>query len=104
MRISDWSSDVCSSDLDEHAAAAIFGRVFEQVSDQFVEVLPLDARDERLVACRIETHVGIEGGDRARDAFDAVPDIGARLRGAAAADGAGAGEIARKSTRLNSRH
>src|SRR3546814_1823548 len=118
MRISDWSSDVCSSDLaaidfgdvaddgkaeagaglvaveadaavedavavcggdadavvldldlggrpvardgDEHAAAAIFGRVFEQVSDQFVEVLPLDARDERLVTCRTETHRSVD--------------------------------------------
>src|SRR3546814_4748193 len=69
MRISDWSSDVCSSDLDqdfgdrpvardgdEHAAAAIFGRVFEQISDQFVQVLALDPRDQRLVARRVEAH------------------------------------------------
>src|SRR3546814_17812469 len=33
MRISDWSSDVCSSDLLSHAAAVLGPTVFERVPD-----------------------------------------------------------------------
>ena len=70
-----------------------FAAFFEQIADQFVQILALDPRDQLLVARRIEPHFGIQQRHRARDTVDAFADIGARLRRAAASDRAGAGEM-----------
>src|SRR3546814_4619554 len=36
MRISDWSSDVCTSDLDDQVAALVRHRVQDRVADRYV--------------------------------------------------------------------
>src|SRR3546814_8344550 len=97
MRISDWSSDVCSSDLD-HAGGAEDGAhhaAAEVVADQQ----------------RVERHGAAvggaeDGGDQIEIAEVAREDVGAgaeRLCGQAD-DQRGLDAEDRKSTRLNSSH
>src|SRR3546814_7413175 len=100
MRISDWSSDVCSSDLDGDLAAA--PRLLRQRDDlhrrgeRFVRTLPLVA-DAEAVARHADSTQFVDPPGRER-ALGAAPiedeaDIGHVL---ARGD--------RKSTRLNSSH
>src|SRR3546814_1289092 len=86
MRISDWSSDVCSSDLDDEVGSDLGGQVDHQLGEahhldvvQVAErlldhLLALLQREERLALLRVA-----HGGDH-----DVIED--------------------RKSTRLNSSH
>ncbi len=80
-------------DGDEDAAAAIFRCIFEQIADQFVEILAFDTRDQRLVARCVEPRFRVKQGHRARHAVDALAHIRARLRGAAAPDGTRTREV-----------
>src|SRR3546814_5283615 len=88
MRISDWSSDVCSSDLHDHVLIAGFGRVGQTVGRVLtVRGIPWIALDRspRLVAEHRRQGRSVFYGDAARaDVLHAAGD--------------------RKSTRLNSSH
>src|SRR3546814_12799607 len=44
MRISDWSSDVCSSDLLEEVLRACFGSIGRDVQEEIVEAIRRSAR------------------------------------------------------------
>ena len=44
---------------DEHAPAAIFRRIFEEIADQLVQILSFDANDQCLVPVRVETRVRV---------------------------------------------
>src|SRR3546814_19206779 len=76
MRISDWSSDVCSSDLKPHHASRLFGRAIHLYVDLHSSSLRLSAarrgciasamyaQDEAVIATPIGA-VRITGNDRA---------------------------------------
>src|SRR3546814_9449600 len=104
MRISDWSSDVCSSDLLEAVAAACFGVAARQVC-----VVPGTEIGLRLVGALI--------GGEARYVAPGYRTHGEMISGAMATDPDGIGRHGgsivlanpnnpedRKSTRLNSSH
>ena len=80
-------------DRHEHAAAAIFGGILDQVAEHFVEVLALDADFDGLVAGKVDGDLAVKRVDRALDRLGAFPHDDARLDRGAAADGAGAGEV-----------
>ena len=66
-------------DRHKHSATAIFGGIFDEVSEQFIEILTLDADLGIMVACNIDRHAFVESRDRAFDRLEAVPDAGASL-------------------------
>src|SRR3546814_16938467 len=69
MRISDWSSDVCSSDLDDLARAG------ELCALDHVEADAAEAEDDHIVA-----HLHLGGvNDSSHAGRDAAADIAARL-------------------------
>src|SRR3546814_10593967 len=92
MRISDWSSDVCSSDLEEDTL--ILGKVrkdFQNVLDQEEALhLPLGVQPQDLLRVRLDHHLVQATVKRGIDA-DPVPVPIRRVQD-------------RKSTRLNSSH
>src|SRR3546814_7967966 len=101
MRISDWSSDVCSSDLEELAVDAL---ILDAVSDRparrvrrielAVGIARAEAQSRRPLA-RIDDAIGAARAvARGRDRLEHVVEAAADLRTA--------GD--RKSTRLNSSH
>src|SRR3546814_13649692 len=57
MRISDWSSDVCSSDL------VVAGKILAQIAAEFVGEEIISAEDE--IAAQTRQRHGIGAGDRA---------------------------------------
>ena len=77
----------------EHAAAAIFGGIFDQIAEHFVQILALDPHRRLLVAGEIDGDVRIEPRDRPLDRLQRRPDRRAGMGGGAAADRAGAGEM-----------
>src|SRR3546814_9629477 len=98
MRISDWSSDVCSSDLPLRQVRALRGRGAEReagVVDQYVDVA--ERCGDRIQRGLHRVGVAdVEGGrvhDVGAEAFDQLLQ---------AVDAAAGGD--RKSTRLNSSH
>src|SRR3546814_2930698 len=100
MRISDWSSDVCSSDLlllvDQDIRILKLDRHLFRVGDEIrrqIAAIELHAFDD--IKLEFET-LGLFDGD---DAF--LADLLHRLGDLLADDGVA---IDRKSTRLNSRH
>src|SRR3546814_4444968 len=103
MRISDWSSDVCSSDLNDAAVAHVLPRPLRKSGTLDVLAFELnggDAGGVRLPGGR-HHHLGalvrLDGAD--------IAEMDQRLHGdilAAAADHLG--DQDRKSTRLNSSH
>src|SRR3546814_9980443 len=107
MRISDWSSDVCSSDLAEADRAFAAGRIFgarhfgwgavDIVLEDVVEH-PHHVLDKALVAVPFVPGFEIEAGEAA--------DCGAIIAEMVAPRGQRylAAQIDRKSTRLNSSH
>src|SRR3546814_9900704 len=98
MRISDWSSDVCSSDLHRRAAAQVhdLAQVVEAMGMVGMLVRPDDRIDLAHAGIeKLEPHVGA-GVDQQPEAAERNED-----RGAAAQV---AGIVDRKSTRLNSSH
>src|SRR3546814_6338391 len=113
MRISDWSSDVCSSDLRAEVAA-------ERISFRRDRALEPDlARGDNQQLAKSIRCRGDRGGVNAacivlRDMMEAVDAENARDRGIASGDDrgqfarrqfvAGIGRLDRKSTRLNSSH
>ena len=60
-------------DRHEHAAAAIFGGILDEVAEHFVEVLALDADLDGLVAGEVDGDLVVERVDRALDRLGAVP-------------------------------
>src|SRR3546814_9691638 len=77
MRISDWSSDVCSSDLVQHAAALQAGRQFlvhEQDGDADLDLGILRHAQEvgvdRAILDRVESDVLGQGADGLAADFD----------------------------------
>src|SRR3546814_15975968 len=56
MRISDWSSDVCSSDLAEfdHIGTAAYQRMHRLDRDVGIQVAGREVRDQRLAALRAQ--------------------------------------------------
>src|SRR3546814_5244234 len=112
MRISDWSSDVCSSDLPEPEQVQV-QRAERQVQDVAVDALGGACRRYRLAVDPREAHRahrGEGGGAPVRAVHDTV-DHAADLDLAVAPDDADRDEAAgdlvaldRKSTRLNSSH
>src|SRR3546814_8512226 len=112
MRISDWSSDVCSSDLADHAGRAHdnFARLAAEVArDLFHDLL------DRLAPAIAGEGVAVARVDDQRAALAALDLLAAKLdlgratdvaREHARDDRAGCeldiGEVDRKSTRLNS--
>src|SRR3546814_3568077 len=113
MRISDWSSDVCSSDLDRHLPTALF-RSDDGVGEDGHYTLTHEPHDvvENVGVVRIDKVVGMycRGEELARHVFPGVDAMdtgdGERLGGV---DGGDACMCVRrvqdrKSTRLNSSH
>src|SRR3546814_5377309 len=103
MRISDWSSDVCSSDLAQPEAHALVGGLREGPERELRQVL----------AARQVVHVHHLDRARAQDARAVEFAAPAQHLAKAQVVGAGPGEAAaagleawidRKSTRLNSSH
>src|SRR3546814_7070441 len=109
MRISDWSSDVCSSDLDDHRLVAQFRAV--ALLDTGVEGIAIDVGERQAVEVRVPEHAQTAAGRAARrgcgagwlrkslEAVAAEPrhDSGGRRQGLRQL-------LDRKSTRLNSSH
>src|SRR3546814_320125 len=92
MRISDWSSDVCSSDLDRAAMTQVRAKVrAERVVD--VEVAGLVAPGDE-VAVEVVDGPGCAGGEVLRVA-DREPAVGDRERGA----GSGHRQLPSRNTR-----
>src|SRR3546814_8315871 len=97
MRISDWSSDVCSSDLDTGDGVELVEGVVEaQLGDGGA-----GDRREQGAPQRIAQRVAEAGLQRAdREALTVVLGLADRLDGGALDDE----HVDRKSTRLNSSH
>src|SRR3546814_9786667 len=73
MRISDWSSDVCSSDLEDLAD----GRKRKRLAAQFDAARDLVARDQRAAVVLDRGEVGFALGHRNDDGMNALaPAIG----------------------------
>src|SRR3546814_8980111 len=82
MRISDWSSDVCSSDLESmHETERVFGQLYIDTGSEDVQT-ELDALNENLDAAGIEVveQIGyaLDPGSLAEQAATAI----ARLKSA----------------------
>src|SRR3546814_19395506 len=79
MRISDWSSDVCSSDLDLHLPTAFF-RSDDGVGEDGHYTLTHEPHDvvENVGVVRIDKVVGMycRGEELARHVFPGVDEIG----------------------------
>src|SRR3546814_4420013 len=97
MRISDWSSDVCSSDLMPLFRPGSAGEIFVPQEEEFAD----DPEDEEIVAqirelidTRVRPAVANDGGDIIYRGFD-KGTVYLRMQGACSD---------RKSTRLNSSH
>src|SRR3546814_6981863 len=101
MRISDWSSDVCSSDLyvDGTARYLIVGRVYD-----------MESRQDLTAAKLLEMNPDMLLGGAAKAGLEEesetpVPQMAAAgPAGRAAQPPAAAQKVDRKSTRLNSSH
>src|SRR3546814_9185104 len=105
MRISDWSSDVCSSDLDGLAALRVGKRLGIPVIYEiraFWEDAAVGNGTGREGSLRYRLTKALE--THAVKSADAVAVICEGLRGDLVARGIDAGKIDRKSTRLNSSH
>src|SRR5690606_11064043 len=63
----------------EHAAAAIFGGIFDEVAEHLVEILPFDPGHRLLVAGEVDGDILIKPADRALDRFQRRPDRRPRL-------------------------
>src|SRR3546814_14496347 len=79
MRISDWSSDVCSSDLFEDAAGYV-ERLLVAVFEYHPHLTRLEAGDQRRVARRDTQLTHLAGGDHHRhhtvkDFFPGADDV-----------------------------
>src|SRR3546814_9005653 len=98
MRISDWSSDVCSSDL--HAVAAMLGK---RARDDRVAVGPVaDQRDDARLVEGLLHRLALDRARFVRLARQAP--VGGEIDENGLSGRAGLGERDRKSTRLNSSH
>ena len=72
-------------DRHEHAPAAIFCGIFDEVAEHFIQVLPFHA-DLSIVAARdVDRHILVEPVDRSLNGLQAFPDRGPRLHGRAPA-------------------
>ena len=80
-------------DRHEHAAAAIFCGILDQVSDHLVEVLSFDSDLRLFVAGDVDRDVLVEPVDGALDRVDAFPHRRPGMGGGAAADRPGAGQV-----------
>src|SRR3546814_829905 len=70
MRISDWSSDVCSSDLDVgdgHGAEIEIGAVGHAQRSRTVVIVDVATIDAVGSECLLSVHKWLEGGDTRRD-------------------------------------
>src|SRR3546814_2202709 len=77
MRISDWSSDVCSSDLAKAATAVVARR--SNHAEQRVDPQPLEARADIIVAKREEGDAQPQFGlERRRHEIGFDPAVGVR--------------------------
>src|SRR3546814_3146581 len=100
MRISDWSSDVCSSDLEQHR---------DLLADTHVNAIGLRDEEHRESAIHHRA-VEIEAVAQRQDKGDDAPvdalllELLHRLRIGGFRAGGRKGEEDRKSTRLNSSH
>src|SRR3546814_2413107 len=112
MRISDWSSDVCSSDLGEHDLA-VLGHLFSgDVAHREIHVVAEDVRHDHGGGARAVAVDGlhIAAERRVQETMDlalgVVEATGARPAIGAAENSARTVSVAkdRKSTRLNSSH
>src|SRR3546814_5232598 len=98
MRISDWSSDVCSSDLDRTVVIAAERAVVDALGlEEYDGVIVLDRRDQQPLGV-----IGVRRDHRLH-AADMRHDTFGRLAVRLATEDAAA-ERDRKSTRLNSSH
>src|SRR3546814_5011226 len=80
MRISDWSSDVCSSDLDQRAGEVALAEPFER-RQQFAEIFPemeIERGGAELVAFEAAAVVGI--GEVARAGGGTIGRASCRVR------------------------
>src|SRR3546814_20506600 len=102
FRLGDAGAVILHLDLDavrraldrhEDAAAAIFGRVLDEVAEHLVQVLTFHADGGALVAGEIDGDVFIEARPRPLDGLHPRPDLRPRLGAGAAADGARAGAM-----------
>src|SRR5206468_1760812 len=60
-------------DRDEHPATAIFGGIFDQISEHFIQVLTLHPDLSLMVAGDVDGDVGVEAADRPFDSLKALP-------------------------------
>src|SRR3546814_15869212 len=60
MRISDWSSDVCSSDLPQSLASILVRRI--EAVELAAQCRPLDLADRPIAALRVVEAVALDGG------------------------------------------
>src|SRR3546814_13736872 len=74
MRIRDWSSDVCSSDLLEQAQAALEAGDSETASAIFAQVLQHDAENTQALAGLVACHLASGDVEGAREIFDGPDD------------------------------
>ncbi len=81
------------ADRHEHAAAAIFRGVLDQIAQHLIEVLPLDMHRQIVRAVDVDADMAVQRPDRAFDRFQARPDLRPAVRRPAPADRAGAGEV-----------
>src|SRR3546814_4162689 len=105
MRISDWSSDVCSSDLVQPLVELLrFRNLLATLLDHLHGLLDLFDMLEhrRAIEHRDTLRTGWRRGRKAPDRHSRQDKLLHSLTPFSL--GAGAGEIDRKSTRLNSRH
>src|SRR3546814_17049922 len=100
FRLGDAGAVILHLDLDavrraldrhEDAAAAIFGRVLDEVAEHLVQVLTFHADGGALVAGEIDGDVFIDARNRPLDGLQRRPDLGPPPAAGAAADGAGRG-------------
>src|SRR3546814_8230933 len=98
MRISDWSSDVCSSDLAEfdHIGTAAYQRMHRLDRDVGLRVAGREVRDQRLAALRAQRIEAFLETTHVRDMPSSLAIVKISLSPRPDRD--------RKSTRLNSSH
>src|SRR3546814_6295300 len=97
MRISDWSSDVCSSDLAEQLPGALFGSCTSQKEDVAGMGYRVAILHPAQAALRQSTPIE---STRLGRVVEALRGVGIQVAGAPYADES----VDRKSTRLNSSH